>query len=89
MFWLKTLISGLLMPLSLALMLGVAGGVLARSQRCFRRGRTLLTLSVLLLLAASNRWISGRLIAPLERLNWRSKIGNAVPLVAGALIIMS
>ena len=66
MFWLKTLISGLLMPLSLALMLGVAGVVLARSQRCFRRGRTLLPLSVLLLLAASNRWISGRLIAPLE-----------------------
>ncbi|MDD2763342.1 MAG: ElyC/SanA/YdcF family protein [Opitutaceae bacterium] len=66
MFWLKKLFSPLLSPLAFSLACGVLGLVLARSRRWQRTGRALLTLPVLVLLAAGNKWISGRLIAPLE-----------------------
>lgn len=66
MFWLKKFFSPFLLPLQFALVCGAIGVVLARSRRWQRTGRTLLTLPVLVLLATSNKWVSGRLIAPLE-----------------------
>jgi uncharacterized SAM-binding protein YcdF (DUF218 family) len=65
-FWFKKLISGLLMPLPLVLLCGGIGLVLLRSGRGRRSGRALVACSILLLLSASNRWVSGRLIDPLE-----------------------
>jgi uncharacterized SAM-binding protein YcdF (DUF218 family) len=66
MFWLKKFFSPFLFPLQFALLAGVTGVVLAWSRRWPRTGRTLLTAAVLVLLVASNKWVSGRLIAPLE-----------------------
>jgi uncharacterized SAM-binding protein YcdF (DUF218 family) len=66
MFWLKKFFSPFLFPLPFALVAGVVGLVLAWSRRWARAGRTLLTAAVLVLLVASNKWVSGRLIAPLE-----------------------
>jgi len=66
MFWLKKFFSPFLLPLQFVLVCGVIGAVLIRSRRWRRTGRALLTLAVLVLLAASNKWVSGRLIAPLE-----------------------
>jgi uncharacterized SAM-binding protein YcdF (DUF218 family) len=66
MFWLKKFFSPFLFPLPIALVAGVAGLALAWSGRWQRTGRTLLTAAVLVLLLASNKWVSGRLIAPLE-----------------------
>lgn len=66
MFWLKKFFSPFLLPLQFVLVCGVIGAVLIRSRRWRRTGRALVTLAVLVLLAASNKWVSGRLIAPLE-----------------------
>jgi uncharacterized SAM-binding protein YcdF (DUF218 family) len=66
MFWLKKFFSPFLLPLQFVLVCGVLGAVLLGSRRWRRTGRVLLTLAVLVLLAASNKWVSGRLIAPLE-----------------------
>ena len=66
MFWLKKLLSPFLLPLSLALVCGALGALLNTSRRWQRTGRTLLTFAALLLLVASNRWVSEQLIAPLE-----------------------
>jgi len=66
MFWLKKFFSPFLFPLPFALVAGMAGLVLVWSRRWPRAGRTLLTAAVLVLLVASNKWVSGRLIAPLE-----------------------
>ena len=66
MFWLKKLFSPFLFPLQFALVAGVAGLVLSRSRRWHRTGQVLLTLAILVLLLASNKWLSGQLITPLE-----------------------
>jgi uncharacterized SAM-binding protein YcdF (DUF218 family) len=66
MFWLKKFFAPFLFPLQFALVAGVVGLVLSWSQRWRRTGQALLTLAVLVLLLASNRWVSGRLISPLE-----------------------
>ena len=66
MFWLKKFFSPFLLPLQFVLVCGVLGAVLLASRRWRRTGRALLTLAVLMLLAASNKWVSGRLITPLE-----------------------
>lgn len=66
MFWLKKFSSPFLFPLTFALVAGVAGLALAWSRRGPRTGRALLTAAVLVLLFASNKWVSGRLIGPLE-----------------------
>jgi uncharacterized SAM-binding protein YcdF (DUF218 family) len=66
MFWLKKFFSPFLFPLPIALVAGVAGLALAWSRRWQRTGRALLTAAVIVLLFASNKWVSGRLIAPLE-----------------------
>jgi uncharacterized SAM-binding protein YcdF (DUF218 family) len=66
MFWLKKFFSPFLLPLQFVLVCGVLGVVLLGSRRWRRTGRALLTFAVLVLLAASNKWVSGRLIAPLE-----------------------
>jgi uncharacterized SAM-binding protein YcdF (DUF218 family) len=66
MFWLKKFFSPFLLPLQLVLLDGALGLVLVWSRRWQRTGRILLTLAGLTLLAASNKWVSGRLVAPLE-----------------------
>jgi len=66
MFWLKNLVAPFLMPLALTLLCGIVGLALLLSRRWQRPGRILLAFSVLVLLTASNRWVSGRLMAPLE-----------------------
>jgi uncharacterized SAM-binding protein YcdF (DUF218 family) len=66
MFWLKKFFSPFLLPLQLVLLSGALGVVLTWSRRWQRTGRVLLTLAVLTLLTASNKWVSGRLVAPLE-----------------------
>ena len=66
MFWLKKFFSPFLLPLQFVLVCGVLGTVLLASRRWRRTGRALVTLAVLVLLAASNKWVSGRLITPLE-----------------------
>ncbi|HUJ45353.1 MAG TPA: ElyC/SanA/YdcF family protein [Opitutaceae bacterium] len=66
MFWLKKLLSSFLLPLPLALVCGALGVVLITSRRRQRTARALLTLASLVLLVASNRWVSEQLIAPLE-----------------------
>jgi uncharacterized SAM-binding protein YcdF (DUF218 family) len=66
MFWLKKFFSPFLLPLPFVLVCGVLGAVLLGSRRWRRAGRALVTLAVLVLLAASNKWVSGRLIMPLE-----------------------
>jgi len=66
MFWLKKFFPPFLFPLQFALVAGVAGLVLSHSRRWRRTGQFLLTLSILVLLLASNKWLSGRLITPLE-----------------------
>jgi uncharacterized SAM-binding protein YcdF (DUF218 family) len=66
MFWLKKFFSPFLFPLPFALVCGCAGIVLSRSRRWRRTGWWLLTISLTVLLTASNKWVSGRLISPLE-----------------------
>jgi uncharacterized SAM-binding protein YcdF (DUF218 family) len=66
MFWLKKLFSPFLLPLPLALVCGALGVLLSTSRRWQRTGRALLIFASLVLLAASNKWVSGRLVAPLE-----------------------
>jgi uncharacterized SAM-binding protein YcdF (DUF218 family) len=66
MFWLKKFFSPFLFPLQFALLAGAIGLVLSQSQRWRRTGQALLTLTVLMLLLTSNKWVSGRLITPLE-----------------------
>ena len=66
MFWLKKFFPPFLFPLQFALVAGVAGLLLSGSRRWRRTGHVLLTLAVLVLLLASNKWLSSRLIAPLE-----------------------
>ena len=66
MFWIKKFFSPFLFPLQFALILGVAGLLLSWSRRWRRTGQALLTLSVLVLLLSTNKWVSGRLITPLE-----------------------
>jgi uncharacterized SAM-binding protein YcdF (DUF218 family) len=66
MFWLKKFFSPFLLPLQLVLLGGALGIMLVWSRRWQRTGRVLLTLAGLILLAASNKWVSGRLVAPLE-----------------------
>jgi uncharacterized SAM-binding protein YcdF (DUF218 family) len=66
MFWLKKFFSPFLLPLPLVLVCGALGVWLSTSRRWQRAGRALLMLASLVLLVASNKWVSGRLIAPLE-----------------------
>lgn len=66
MLWLKNLVAFLLEPLSLVLLTGTVGLALTLGQRWRRTGRLLSALSLLLLFAAGNRWVSGRLVEPLE-----------------------
>lgn len=66
MFWLKKFFSPFLFPLQFALVAAVAGLALSYSRRWRRTGQALLTVSVLVMLLASNKWFSGRLIDPLE-----------------------
>lgn len=66
MFWLKKLLSPLFMPLSLVLLGGALGTLLAWSRRWHRAGRVLFTLAILVLLLAGNGWVSKALIRPLE-----------------------
>ena len=66
MFWLKRFSPPFLFPLQFALVAGAAGLVLSRSRRWHRTGQVLLVLAVGVLLLASNKWLSGRLITPLE-----------------------
>jgi len=66
MFWLKKFFSPFLFPLQFALVCGCTGIVLSRTRRWRRTGWWLLTISVTVLLTASNKWVSGRLVSPLE-----------------------
>jgi len=66
MFWLKKFLTPFILPLPFALVCGCAGIVLSTSRRWRRTGWFLLTFSVTVLLITSNKWVSGRLIAPLE-----------------------
>jgi uncharacterized SAM-binding protein YcdF (DUF218 family) len=66
MFWLKKFFSPFLFPLQFALLAAVVGLVLSYSRRWRRTGQVLLTMAVIVLLLTSNKWFSGRLIAPLE-----------------------
>ena len=66
MFWLKKFFSPFLFPLQFALVAALVGLVLSRSRRWHRAGQALLTAAVLVLLFASNKWVSGRLVGPLE-----------------------
>lgn len=66
LFWLKKVVSFWLMPLSLCLVLLLAGWWLLRYDRWRRAGRRMLTLGILLLVLMSNRGISRWLIRPLE-----------------------
>ncbi len=66
MFWLKKFFAPFLFPLSFALACGCAGIALSLSRRWRRTGWCLLAASVIILLATGNKWISGRLISPLE-----------------------
>ena len=72
MFWLKKFFSPFLFPLPFALVAGMAGLVLVWSRRWPRAGRTLLTAAVLVLLVASNKWVSGRLLPVCRRLGRRA-----------------
>jgi uncharacterized SAM-binding protein YcdF (DUF218 family) len=66
MFWLKKFFTPFLLPLQFALVAGAIGLVLSFTRRWRRTGQALLTGAVLVLLLASNKWVSGRLITPLE-----------------------
>jgi uncharacterized SAM-binding protein YcdF (DUF218 family) len=66
MFWLKKFSSPFLFPLPFALLCGIAGIVLSLSRRRRRTGWCLLAASVIVLLFTSNKWVSGKLISPLE-----------------------
>jgi uncharacterized SAM-binding protein YcdF (DUF218 family) len=66
MFWFKKLVSPFFMPLSLVLLAGTLGLILAWSRRWRPAGRALLALSFLALLLASNEGVSRLLIDPLE-----------------------
>jgi uncharacterized SAM-binding protein YcdF (DUF218 family) len=65
-FWLKKLVSSFLMPLPLCLALLAFGFLLSRKGRHPVLGRRLLAIAALLLLVFSNRYISTRLLRPLE-----------------------
>lgn len=66
LFWFKKFVAIWLMPFSVCLVLCVVGTALLYSARRGRLGRTLVTIAVLFLLIFSNRWVSKRLIEPLE-----------------------
>jgi uncharacterized SAM-binding protein YcdF (DUF218 family) len=65
-FWLKKVISFWLMPLPFCLALLVAGILVAHSGRRSRLGRALIAAAAALLILFSNRWVSNRILAPLE-----------------------
>jgi uncharacterized SAM-binding protein YcdF (DUF218 family) len=65
-FWLKKLVSFWLMPLPLCLGLLVCGLLLTISRRRQKLGRLLVLTSAFLLVLASNRLVSARLLRPLE-----------------------
>lgn len=65
-FWLKKFISFFLMPVPLCLTLLAAGWYLTRRGRPSRLGRTLVTLSLVLLGLFSNKAVSNALVRPLE-----------------------
>jgi len=66
MFWLKKFLTPFLFPLQFALLAAVVGLILSNSRRWRRTGQALLALAAGVLLLASNKWFSGRLISPLE-----------------------
>jgi uncharacterized SAM-binding protein YcdF (DUF218 family) len=65
-FWLKKVVSFWLMPVPLCLAMLVAGLFLSRHGRKSKRGRSLMVAGTALLLLFSNRWVSNRLLRPLE-----------------------
>jgi len=68
LFWLKKFVSFWMMPLPFCLTLLVIGTCYLFSPRLSRLGRKLVAMAVLLLLLFSNKFISGSLVQPLERL---------------------
>ena len=66
MFWLKKLVSSLLMPVPFCLALLAFGLLLARSKRRAALGRRLVAAAAVLLLLFSNRLVSTHLLRPLE-----------------------
>lgn len=66
MFWLKKFVSFFLMPLPVCLALLALGVLLGRSARRSRSGRRLVLAAAVLLLLFSNRFVSTRLLRPLE-----------------------
>lgn len=66
MFWLKKLVSFWLMPLPLCLALLFSGLLLSRSGRGSGPGRRLMVLAAALLALFSNKFVSIRLLRPLE-----------------------
>ncbi len=66
MFWWKKAIAFWLMPLPFCLVLISAGAALLYSRHWARLGRTLVMVGILVLLALSNRLVSGWLVRPLE-----------------------
>ena len=66
MFWLKKAVSYWLMPLPLCLGLLAAGLLLSRSARHPKLARRLMVAAAVLLALFSNRFVSSRLLGPLE-----------------------
>jgi uncharacterized SAM-binding protein YcdF (DUF218 family) len=65
-FWLKKHVSFFLMPLPFCLALLATGLLLGRSPRRERLGRRLVVAAAVLLLLFSNKFVSNRLLGPLE-----------------------
>jgi uncharacterized SAM-binding protein YcdF (DUF218 family) len=68
LFWVKKQLGYWLMPLPFSLLLLVVGAILARSRRTrqARLGRGLMVAAIALLLVLSNKYVSARLVRPLE-----------------------
>lgn len=66
LFWVKKFVSFWMMPVPFCVLLLVIGWLLSRSARRTRLGRALMFLGIVLLLFFSNKFISFRLIHPLE-----------------------
>jgi uncharacterized SAM-binding protein YcdF (DUF218 family) len=65
-FWLKKVVSFWLMPVPLCIALLVAGVLLTRRGRTSKAGRFLVVAGTVLLLLFSDKWVSNRLLHPLE-----------------------
>jgi uncharacterized SAM-binding protein YcdF (DUF218 family) len=65
-FWLKKLLSSVLMPVPFCLALLAIGLLFARSNRLAALGRRLIAVAAALLILFSNRFVSAQLLQPLE-----------------------